>query len=313
MNTTDLQHFKNRLTLLQTLNERFALADHLKLSAGRGGVAVVEIENDLAEATLSLEGAHIMAFRPRDQEPVLWLSPFAPLNQDKPIRGGIPVCWPWFGPHATDKNKPAHGFARMALWTLIDTKVVDDDATQISLELVDNEALWPHAFQLQMTVTVGTQLRVELVTRNTGNEAFSLGEALHSYFNVSDVTQVTIHGLENCQFIDKVDNSQRKIQKNAVKISAETDRVYLNTSADCVIDDPGFKRQIRIAKKGSQSTVVWNPWTEQAARLGDLGYQGYLRMVCVETANAADNTVTVAPGGEHRLQMVIGTQAQAYH
>lgn len=310
MNTTKLQTLKNRLAILQTLNDRFAIADHLELSAGRGGVAIVEIQNDLAEATISLEGGHIITFRPRDQNSVLWHSPFVPLNQDKTIRGGIPICWPWFGPHSTDKNKPAHGFARTALWTLIDTKVVDDGATQMTMELVDSQAsnaLWPHPFQLQMTITVGTQLQVELVTKNTGNETFIVGEALHSYFNVSDVSQITIYGLQNKLYIDKVDN-QYKEQKSPVMIRAETDRVYLNTMAECIIDDPGLKRQIRIAKQGSRSTVIWNPWIEKAARLGDLGYQGYLGMVCIETANADENVVEVAPGEAHHLQAVISVE-----
>jgi glucose-6-phosphate 1-epimerase len=313
MNTTKLQTLKNRLDILQTLNDRFAISDHLELAAGRGGVPVVEIQNDLAEATVSLEGGQIISFRPRDQYPVLWYSPFVPINQKKPIRGGIPICWPWFGPHSTNKNQPAHGFARTALWTLIDTKVVENGATQMTLELVDNEAtnaLWRHSFRLQMIITVGIQLQVELVTQNTGNETFIIGEALHSYFNVSDATQIIIYGLHNKLFIDKVDDQdQYKEQKSPVMIRAETDRVYLNTTAECFIEDPGFQRRIRIAKQGSHSTVIWNPWIEKAARLGDLGYQGYLRMVCVETANAAENLVEVAPGEAHCLQAVIGVEA----
>lgn len=308
---TNLQTFKNRLANLQSLNERFAIAHHIEFLAGRGGLPVANIKNDLAEATIALQGGHVMTFRPRDHHPVLWLSAFAPLNENKPIRGGIPVCWPWFGPHATDKDKPAHGYARNVLWDVIETQV-KNGATQILLSPVDNETtrnLWSPALQLQLVVTIGTVLQVDLITRNTGDQAIILGEALHTYFNVSDVTQVSIHGLENCQYIDKVDNSQRKVQEGPVTISRETDRVYLNTTADCVIEDPGFKQRIRIAKQASQSTVIWNPWAEKAAQLGDLGYQGYLRMLCVETANALENEITVAPGEEHRLQAVISVES----
>ena len=314
MSTIDQETLAESLEELQVLNERYFTTRHLEFKAGRNGNFVAEIKNDHAEATISLEGGQMMTFQPRDQEAVLWLSPFAPLNPNKPIRGGIPVCWPWFGPHSTDSDKPAHGFARTALWTVVNTKNLDDGATQVSLELVDNEAtlaLWPYAFRLQLIITVGTQLQLELVTRNTGDKTFTIGEALHTYFNVSDVTQTSIHGLENCQYIDKVnniDNAQRDVQEGAVTISAETDRIYLDTTADCVIEDRGLKRRIRIAKQGSQSTVVWNPWTEKAARLGDLGYQGQLRMLCIETANAADNVVEVAPGGEHCLQAVISVE-----
>ncbi len=312
MNIIDLHTLKNYLTIIQTFNDFFGITDQLEFKVGRGAMTVADIKNNKTKATISLDGGQIMTFQPHQQEPVVWLSLFAPLNQKKPIRGGIPICWPWFGPYSTDTDKPAHGLARTTLWTVTDTKILENGAIRLSLLLEANEitwTLWPHAFQLKLIITVGSELRVELITHNLGGDAFTIGEALHTYFNVSDVTQVTIRGLENCQYIDKVDHSQRKRQKEVITIKSETDRIYLNTTADCIIEDPGLKRRIRIAKENSQSTVVWNPWIEKAARLGDLGYQGYLRMLCIETANVADNVVTVAPGTEHRLQMVISVES----
>ncbi|RKZ52063.1 MAG: D-hexose-6-phosphate mutarotase [Candidatus Parabeggiatoa sp. nov. 3] len=309
MYTLDLKTFKNRLTDLQNLNERFAIDHHLELKAGYDGTPVIDIKNDYAQSIISLKGGQVMTFRPHhDPNPVLWLSGLASLNPNKPIRGGIPVCWPWFGHHLSDPNKPAHGFARTIVWTLSETKVTAEGATQIVLSLENHDnirALWPYAFQLETVITIGADLQVELVTRNTGNETFTLGEALHSYFNVSEVTQISIHGLENSQYIDTVAQLEGEPETGPIQINAEMDRVYPNSTADCLLQDIGFNRQIRIQKTGSQTTVVWNPWIEKAARLGDLGYQNYLRMVCIESANAANNIVTVAPSEEHRLQTVI--------
>lgn len=312
MTALNLQTLKERLATLETLNDDFAIAHYLEFKAGRDGIPVAEINNDHAVATISLQGGHLMTFRPRDHDPVLWLSNFAPMDKNKPIRGGIPICWPWFGPHATDKKKPAHGFARTNLWKVIKTTRIDNGVTQIALELVpppDLRTLWPSATQLQLIVTVGSQLKVELLTHNTSSEPITIGEALHTYFQVGDVREMAIHGLDNCEYIDKMDNSLRKQQQGAVTIQNQTDRVYLNTTADCIIEDSRLKRRLRIAKQNSHSTVIWNPWEGQAAQLGDCGYQGYLNMICVEVANAADNVVTVKPGEKHHLQMTVSVEA----
>jgi D-hexose-6-phosphate mutarotase len=299
-------------TEAQILNQHFYYSNNIEFKT-LGNLTVAEISSDHSVAWVALQGGHILTFRPREQDPVLWLSEVARFEAGKSIRGGVPVCWPWFGPHATDPQKPAHGFARTVWWKFLEIKTLGGGGTQLIVELENTpatKALWPYPSQLQMVITLGTKLWIELITRNQSNEPFTIGEALHTYFQVSDVTQIRIHGLENCQYIDKVDNSQRKTQTGPVTINAgaETDRIYLNTTSDCVIEDPGLKRRIRIAKEGSQSTVIWNPWVEKANKMGDLGHDGYLRMICVESANAVDNVVTVAPGGEHRLKTVISVE-----
>jgi D-hexose-6-phosphate mutarotase len=148
-----------------------------------------------------------------------------------------------------------------------------------------------------------------LVTQNNGKESFVLGEALHTYFHISDVAQMTIRGLENCEYLDKVGEPARRTQQGGIVIESEVDRVYVNTDKDCVIEDKGLKRAIRIAKTGSHSTVVWNPWTEKANKMGDFGDSGYRGMVCVESANAFDNLVTVKPGETHRLAVEYSVEA----
>ena len=286
------------------LNARFGLSGQLTFREGAGGLAVVEVANNQGSATIALQGAQVMTWAPRGQSPVIWLSRAAKFAPGKSIRGGVPVCWPWFGPHATDTSLPAHGFARTVPWEVIGTQTMTDGSARIDFRLIKSDAtraLWPHSSQLECHVTVGATLEIELVTRNTDRIAVTIGDALHTYFEVGDIRQVTIQGLEGCPYLDKMDGGQRKQQTGPVTIGAETDRIYLNSSADCLIDDPGLTRRIRIRKRGSRSTVVWNPWIEKSAKMGDFGENGYLNMVCVESANAADDVVTIAPGGEHRL------------
>jgi len=295
---------------LAKLNDRFAIADHVSFKTSPGGVHMAEIANAHATAAIALQGAQVTAFQPRGQESVFWTQAGCRFEAGSSIRSGIPVCWPWFGPHPSDAGKPAHGFVRTALMTLKETKALADGSTRIRFGMTDDEAtqaLWPHAFELELIATVGPELRVELLTRNSGGEAFIITEALHTYFSVADVTKASIQGLDGCDFIDKVDGQSRKLQSGAVDISAEIDRVYLDTTADCAIEDPGLNRLIRIAKAGSNSTVVWNPW---AAKAADMGYaEGeYLGMLCVETVNADKNVVTVPPAREHRMQTVISVE-----
>ena len=300
-----------RPTDLETLNDSFAITDHIAFVAGPGGFQIAQIRNAYATATVSLYGAQVLAFQPHDQEPVLWASAHSSYRPGKAVRAGIPVCWPWFGPHPSDPAKPAHGFARIASWSMLSAAVVADGATQIRLRLADediNSALWPHAFELRMVVTVGADLKVELIVRNPGSTAYTYSGALHSYFTVSDIAAISIHGLDGCTYVDQIDEGRRKIQDGPITFVSETDRVYLNTTETCVIEDRGLDRRIRISKGGSHSTVVWNPWAEKAGRLADMGAEEYHGMVCVETANADGDSITVAPGGEHRLTAIIGVE-----
>jgi D-hexose-6-phosphate mutarotase len=300
-----------RLADLESLNESFAITDHIMFVAGPGGLPMAKIRNAYAAATVSLHGGQALTFQPHGHEPVLWSSAYSLYQPGKAIRGGIPVCWPWFGPHPSDPSKPAHGFARTSLWSVLSTAALADGATQVRLRLADDDtslALWPHAFELRLVVTVGADLRADLIARNPGAASYTYSGALHSYFDVSDVTAISIHGLEGCTYIDKVDGEQHKVQRGAVTIEAETDRIYLNTAETCAIEDPGLDRRITVAKAGSRTTVVWNPWAEKARRLADFGDEEYHGMVCVETANADGDSLTVAPGGEQRLMAIIGVE-----
>ena len=287
-----------------TLNRYFGIPEQVNFKDGPGGLTVAEVTNSLASATIALQGAHVMTWAPRGESPVLWLSRAAKFAPGKSIRGGVPVCWPWFGPHAKEASFPGHGYARTVMWEVVKTETLADGATRLTFRLIETAATraqWPHPSEVTLMVTVGRTLALDLVTRNTGKEPIVIGDALHTYFEVSDIRNVTIRGLEDCPYIDKMDNGSRKRQEGPVTIGAETDRIYLDSSADCLIEDPGLKRRIRIAKRGSRSTVVWNPWIEKTKKMGDLGEHGYRKMLCVESTNAAADVVTIAPNKEHHL------------
>lgn len=301
-----------------TLNSRFGIPGHLQFRDDAGGLTFAEIDNALGSASLCLQGAHVTTWRPKTQaEPVIWLSPLAKFAPGKSIRGGVPVCWPWFGPHATESAFPGHGFARTVPWTVTDSAALPGGETRITLVLMQNDqtrAQWPHATRLEMVVSVGASLKIDLVTHNLDTEDLVIGEALHTYFQIGDIAATRIEGLEGSTYVDKVDGSARKTQQGAVACSGEVDRVYLDTEAECVIVDPDLKRRIRIVKTGSRSTVVWTPWTEKAEKMGDFGpgrqgQGGWREMVCVESANAIDNVVTVPAGGSHTMSVEYSAEA----
>jgi glucose-6-phosphate 1-epimerase len=297
---------------LAELNQRFAINGHLTFIEIAGGLIAAEINNAHASASIALQGAHLMTYQPRGQEPVIWLSKYAKFAPGKSIRGGVPICWPWFGPHATDAKFPGHGYARTVMWEVLKTAALPDGATFISFGLLESDATraqWPQPSSVKIDMTIGNTLRIELVTHNSGKQTFQLGEALHTYFNISDVAKMSLRGLEGCDYLDKVGEPARRTQKEGIVIESEVDRVYVDTIADCVIEDRGLNRAIRIAKQGSKSTVVWNPWTEKADKMGDFGQDGHRGMVCVESANAFENVLNVAPGETHRLVVVYSVEA----
>jgi len=298
------------MTPLEHLNARRAIAGQLNFRANDAGLIFADIDNDFAQASLCLQGGHLVSWRPKDQaRPVIWVSSAAKFAPGKSIRGGVPVCWPWFGPHETEAGFPAHGFARTVPWEVTDSCTLETGETELALMLLETEqtrAQWPHRARLELMVTVGRSLKITLMTTNLDDHDFVIGEALHTYFEIGDIGAVRVTGLEGCEYLDKVDNFARKRQDGAIAFSGETDRVYVNTEAECAIEDDRLKRRIRIAKSGSRSTVVWTPWVEKAEKMGDFGpgisgQGGWREMVCVESANALDNRVTVPAGQTHRL------------
>ena len=312
------------MTTVQQLNTQFGINGQLSFredapvkgtpsdtrpAGGLGaasGLIVAEINNALGSASLCLQGAHLMTWQPKSQAvPVVWLSRDAKLAAGKSIRGGVPVCWPWFGAHASETSFSGHGFARTVPWRVIESGTEPNGATRLTLRLVPNENTrmqWTDECNLDLTVIVGETLRMEMTTENTGANDFEIGEALHTYFQIGDIGQVSVTGLAGCEYWDKVGGSNLRKQEGAISFPGETDRVYINTADECVIHDDKLNRRIHIAKSGSMSTVIWTPWVEKANKMGDMGQpDGWREMVCVESVNAIDNVVTVAAGTRHTL------------
>ena len=301
------------MTTAKQLNAQFAINGQLGFRDDAGGLVIAEISNPQATASLCLQGAHLMTWQPKSQSvPVVWLSHDAKLAVGKSIRGGAPVCWPWFGAHATEPGFPAHGYARTVPWQVVGSGTEPNGATHLTLRLMENEKTrtqWTHDSVLELTVIVGETLRMELTTENTGASDFVISEALHTYFRIGDIGAVRVSGLAGCDYWDKAGGSVLKKQDGTIQFAGETDRVYINTAAECVIEDGKLKRRIHITKSGSLSTVVWTPWMEKANKMGDMGQpDGWREMVCVESANAIDNAVKVAAGAKHKLAVEYRTE-----
>lgn len=289
-----------------------ALPASVQIDKGAGGLERLKIQAREGEAHLYLQGAHISHFQPKDEKPVIWVSKnsaFSGGRPGKPIRGGVPIVFPWFADNLPYKGAPGHGIARIFPWTLISCSELPDGRVRAVLNLKSDEetrARYPHDFLLEFVVTVGATLEMSLSATNTGSNSFVFEEALHTYFAVSDVRRVAIAGLEGAPYIDKVDAFKRKTGETAaLRITAETDRIYPNNTATVIVTDPDWNRRIVISKTGSNSTVVWNPWIAKGASLTDLAGQQWPFMLCVETSNVGDNSLTLAPGKRHTMSATI--------
>jgi glucose-6-phosphate 1-epimerase len=287
------------------LEEKFAVPGLMRFKETASGLAYLLVTAPAAQATICMYGAHLTHWKPKDQKLAIFLSERTEIIPGIPIRGGVPVIFPWFGPRHDGKGGPMHGFARLEVWELESAEVVGDEV-HLTLTLEPNEtsrALGFDHFRLIYRVLVGKTLTLELTVANTSSEPLVYEEALHTYFAISDASQTTVSGLASTTYLDKVDEMKVKVQTEVLlELTGRTDRVYRNTTAKCVIDDTVGRRKIGVAKEGSQTTVVWNPWSEGAATIKDLAPDAWRGMLCVETANAGENAVTLAPGAKHTMR-----------
>lgn len=280
-----------------------AIPSRLVFETSPLGGTIARLTHGDAEVLVALHGAQILNWVMGGQG-LLWLSPVARIRDGKGIRGGIPVCWPWFGDHPGDAKKPAHGFVRHRPWHVSGTNATPDavSITLVTAVTDQDQTLWRHRAELRLTVRLGARLALQLETRNTGDDAFPLTQALHTYFRVSDIANIAITGLEGRDYLDKLDAFARKRQAGPITIAGEVDRIYLGETRRIILDDSEAGRRIDIASTGSHSAVVWNPWTAKTARLGDMGSpDAFRQMLCIETANAGDDVVNLAPGSTHVL------------
>lgn len=288
--------------------ESLQIPGRITLLPGSGGLPLYRLHADGGTADIHLHGAHVTAFTPRGHDPVLWMSQSSWFAPGKPIRGGIPLCWPWFGPHPADPDRPAHGIARLREWTPIDSALLHDGRLRLRLGFHprERETAWvPPTLHAELTLTLGTALELQLCTRNHGPDPVTFEDALHSYFAVGDLAGVSVTGLEDTVYADSLDQRRLKIQSGPVTFTAETDRVYADTAPATEIIDTARARRIRIEKTGSRSTVVWNPWINKSKAMPDFGDHEWPHMCCVETANARDGRITLLPGNQHETRLRI--------
>lgn len=290
---------------LETLNRIFGREDKVRFVDGPSGMPLIEVATEKAEAKVALYGGQVLSFKPaRAEHDLFYLSQKAIYQQGKAIRGGVPLCWPWFGDDPGSLGRQAHGFARNLFWDVLDSQLHDDNV-EITLGLestATSRQWWPSEFSLRKKIFIGDQLNISLTTENRGEIPFSVSKALHSYFRVGDIKQARVSGLDGVDYLDKTQGFAKQKQNGDVTAQQETDRVYLNAPQRVSIVDPALKRRIQIEHHGADNFVVWNPW-DKAANLNDMSAEDYEQFICVETANAIANSVIVAPGAVHHMQV----------
>lgn len=268
------------------------------------------LQTPVSEAHIYLHGAHVTHFQRRGEKPVLFMSEKALFTHGNPIRGGIPVILPWFGPK---EGKPKiHGFARLYDWQLASVQASPGGEARVVLRFppCPESSGWP-SFDAQLAVTVGDSLSIELSAKNTDPTlALPLQPCLHTYFTVSDIAQVELRGLKGVTYLDALDDMAEKTQvEDPIRVASEVDRVYENSPQTVEICDKSWRRIIRVEKEQSLSTVVWNPWIAKSQRMPDFGDDEYLSMICVESGNVWHNSLTLAPGTDATLRVRLSTSA----
>lgn len=277
---------------------------------------VLEVDHPLVRGTVHLHGAHLTSWAPIDVAPAdddrgrgaaaeqLWLSRDSSYGPGTAIRGGVPICFPWFAKGPGDRE-PQHGFARRVPWRFAGA-TDDTDGVTVRLRLADTDLAadvpgrdrWPYPFEAEYAVGLGRELSLDLTVRNTGSEPFPVGGALHTYLAVPDVARTSLTGLEGASYVDKVTGTDRR-QQDAVTFDGETDRVYASTAPVLVRD--GSTDRVRVHSSGASHTVVWNPGPSRAAAMADVPDDGWPRWVCVEAAVPYHDEVEVAPGDRWHL------------
>ncbi len=296
---------------LESLTAQFGRLGRLAFTASPSGLIAAGINTELCRGRVFLQGAHVTGYQPAGQAPLLWISSASLYQPGKAIRGGIPVCWPWFGDHPDDPAKPAHGFARTALWRLLGVHDEADGAIVLTLGLDDSPqtlALWSHPFGLRLTITFGSTLRLTLSMENRDVAPVSLSCALHTYFQIADWRTCRLYGLEGTHYLDKTAAFAEKLQTGPVVCNGETDRIYLLPNGACRLESPEAGRDILIRQQGSTATVVWNPGPVKASAMADMLGEEYRQMLCVESAIAPQAPVLLAPGATHALEAEISAQ-----
>lgn len=298
---------KGSILSKETEIKNFMLEDELAITEGKGGFPFIKIDNEYASALISVYGAQVLSYKSKTNQnsDLLFVSESAYFEQGKAIKGGIPICWPWFGRDLENPDRQIHGFARNMLWTLEETESTNDGTRVVLLLSESDESLklWPHSFKIVLTIVVGKTLRLSLQTVNTGKSTFSITQALHAYFAIDDINKAKVDGLDKIHYLDKVTGSEKaELQVGEITVNQEVDRIYTNVPARTFLIDDKSKRKVEINSNGSKTTVVWNPWIEISKNSPDLTDDAYQRFICVETANAAEDVVVIEPNSSYKIE-----------
>src|SRR5215467_2118457 len=297
------------MSAVEELERRLGIPGAAKICEGNGGLPRIQITGPRAQGEMYLHGAQVTSWKPAGNDEVLFLSTKSGWQEGQAIRGGIPICFPWFRAKVDDPKAPAHGLVRTKSWQL-ESIVEDETGVCVSMSIESNEEArrwWPGEFRLEYRVVFGPELTLELTCTNTGKTDLRFEEALHTYNRVSDIANVRLQGLDVVQFLDNTDSNREKVEHGDVMIGSATDNAFVNTQNDIDLVDPDLRRHIRLQKAHSLTTVVWNPWREGAARLGDLGDGEWTQFLCVEASNMLDASVSLAPEEEHKMTAVLST------
>ena len=260
----------------------------------------LEVSNSKSSIKIAPQGAHIFDFQVKGKAPLLFLSDTSHFKAGKAIRGGVPICWPWFGAHTTDNSLPNHGFARTSIWTHVSTEEIDKNATKIILELkssAETKKLWPYDFVLQLEILMSEKLEISLISKNTGSEPFVITQALHTYLLIEDISSVCIEGLDGTKYYDKLTDTYNNPQQGKVCFNSEVDRVYEDVSKTLSVE------ALDVQTIGSNTVVVWNPGKDFKNNFSDLSE--YRTMLCIESANTLNEAVTVEAGDSYLLKTIL--------
>lgn len=297
----------NRVFTVAELDRQLGIPGVARVSEGNGELARVQITGPFGEGEMYLHGAHVTSWKPAGNDEVLFVSTKSCWEEGQAIRGGIPICFPWFRGKFDDPHAPAHGFVRTKMWQL-ESIIENEKGVAVTMFTQSDEQTrkwWPGEFRLVHRATFGSELRLELVCMNTGTTPFRFEEALHTYNRIGNIQDARLQGLDNVSYLDNTESNKEKTQRGDISIASPTDRAYCNTQNEVDLLDPNMKRRIRLRKEHSLSTVVWNPWSEGAARLQDLGDGEWRQFLCVEASNILDAAINLAPGQEHRMAAVL--------
>jgi glucose-6-phosphate 1-epimerase len=284
------------------------LSKSISLNSDKTGYEFVLIKHKLFDAAFALHGAHLIHFQVKEQEPLIWLSKSAIYNSQKAIRGGVPICWPWFGAANTSLGEglPAHGFARTSKWTLATINEFSE-GVEIEFKLFDNQQtlkIWPFNFELTLKATLTNQIKLELISKNTGSLPFSYRAALHSYLNISTPEGCLITGL-NQQYNNSLNHGLSETGDCSLLIDKAIDSIYKKSPSTIVLSDQAYQRKILVENSGNDSEVLWTPWIQGAEAFNDMPDDGYQTMFCIESAITDEVGVEVRPNDTNILTTII--------